>query len=85
MARVLSDERFLMGVGVTFWIVRHGRPLGAHRAPRWMQLMALEWLYRLLHNPRRLAHRYLNRGPRLLGHLLFARIVLRKRRTASIM
>jgi exopolysaccharide biosynthesis WecB/TagA/CpsF family protein len=33
------------------------------RAPTWMQCMALEWLYRLLRNPRRLAVRYLVRGP----------------------
>ena len=36
------------------------------RAPRWMQAMALEWAYRLANNPRRLARRYLVRGPRIL-------------------
>jgi exopolysaccharide biosynthesis WecB/TagA/CpsF family protein len=44
------------------------------RAPRWMQRCNLEWLYRLLHDPRRLARRYLVRGPRifwLLGRLQF--------------
>lgn len=49
------------------------------RAPRWMQLMALEWLYRLLQNPRRLARRYLARGPRIFGHLLHGRLTLRAR------
>jgi exopolysaccharide biosynthesis WecB/TagA/CpsF family protein len=49
------------------------------RAPRWMQLMALEWLYRLLQDPRRLARRYLNRGPRIFGHLLHGRLTLRSR------
>ena len=29
------------------------------RAPRWMQTLALEWLFRLLHSPRRLFRRYL--------------------------
>jgi len=48
------------------------------RAPAWVQRLALEWLYRLLHDPRRLASRYLLRGPRLFGHLLRARFVLRK-------
>lgn len=47
------------------------------RAPRWMQHLALEWLYRLLQDPRRLAYRYLVRGPRIFWHLLRARIVLR--------
>jgi exopolysaccharide biosynthesis WecB/TagA/CpsF family protein len=46
------------------------------RAPRWIQQMALEWLYRLLQDPRRLARRYLVRGPRILGHLLAGRLVL---------
>ena len=49
------------------------------RAPRWMQLMALEWLHRLQQDPRRLARRYLIRGPRILGHLLSSRLVLRVR------
>jgi exopolysaccharide biosynthesis WecB/TagA/CpsF family protein len=35
------------------------------RAPRWMQACALEWLYRLLQNPARMAPRYLVRGPRV--------------------
>jgi exopolysaccharide biosynthesis WecB/TagA/CpsF family protein len=42
------------------------------RAPRWMQQAGLEWLFRLLQNPRRLAKRYLVRGPvifQLLGQL----------------
>ena len=33
------------------------------RAPRWMQKLALEWLYRLLTEPRRLSRRYLIEGP----------------------
>ena len=35
------------------------------RAPPWMQRLSLEWLYRLLQDPVRLAHRYLVRGPRV--------------------
>ena len=50
------------------------------RAPRWMQWMALEWLYRLAQDPGRLAARYLVRGPRFFGHLLTGRLVLRVRR-----
>jgi exopolysaccharide biosynthesis WecB/TagA/CpsF family protein len=53
------------------------------RAPVWMQKMALEWLYRLLQNPRRLARRSLIRGPRIFAHLRRSRVVLRKAPIAS--
>lgn len=33
------------------------------RAPRWMQKLGLEWLHRLISEPRRLARRYLLQGP----------------------
>lgn len=49
------------------------------RAPIWMRQAALEWLYRLLRNPQRLARRYLVRGPRIFVHLLHGRLVLRPR------
>jgi len=48
------------------------------RAPVWMQKLALEWLYRLLQNPKRLARRYLVRGPRIFAHLRRSRVILRK-------
>jgi exopolysaccharide biosynthesis WecB/TagA/CpsF family protein len=47
------------------------------RAPSWMQQAGLEWLFRLLQNPRRLAKRYLVRGPMIF--LLLRRIELRVR------
>jgi exopolysaccharide biosynthesis WecB/TagA/CpsF family protein len=47
------------------------------RAPQWVQRLTLEWLFRLLQNPRRLARRYLIRGPRILVCLLQDRIVVR--------
>lgn len=40
------------------------------RAPRWMQAAGLEWLFRLLQEPRRLARRYLVDDPRFLRILL---------------
>jgi len=43
-----------------------------------MQRLALEWLFRLLQNPKRLARRYLVRGPRIFAHLRRSRVVLRK-------
>ena len=33
------------------------------RAPHWMQRIGMEWFYRLTHEPRRLARRYLVQGP----------------------
>jgi N-acetylglucosaminyldiphosphoundecaprenol N-acetyl-beta-D-mannosaminyltransferase len=39
------------------------------RAPRWMQRIGFEWLFRLLQDPGRLARRYLIRGPRILALL----------------
>jgi exopolysaccharide biosynthesis WecB/TagA/CpsF family protein len=51
------------------------------RAPRWMQRAGIEWLYRLLQAPGRLAGRYLVRGPRVFALLRHTRIVLRS--TAS--
>ena len=36
------------------------------RAPRLVQRLGLEWFYRLLQEPGRLAHRYLIRGPQFL-------------------
>jgi len=49
----------LLGIGGTFEILG---PAG-RRAPRWMQRVGLEWLYRLLHEPRRLWRRYLINYP----------------------
>jgi len=48
------------------------------RAPTWMQQAGLEWLYRLLHAPRRMAYRYLVRGPRFFAQLFSSRFVLRR-------
>lgn len=52
---------------------------GERRAPLWMQRLGMEWLYRLLQNPRRLAVRYLWRGPRVFRVLSKHSIVSRKR------
>jgi N-acetylglucosaminyldiphosphoundecaprenol N-acetyl-beta-D-mannosaminyltransferase len=49
-----------------------------HRAPRLVQRLGLEWVWRLLQEPRRLAYRYLVRGPRFLA--VVARSLLAARR-----
>jgi N-acetylglucosaminyldiphosphoundecaprenol N-acetyl-beta-D-mannosaminyltransferase len=40
------------------------------RAPRWISTAGLEWLYRLVQEPRRLWRRYLLRGPRVVPVLI---------------
>ena len=47
------------------------------RAPRWMQRAGLEWLYRLIQEPRRLAGRYLTTNTRFT--YLVARELLARR------
>lgn len=47
------------------------------RAPRWMQKLALEWLHRMLSEPRRLAKRYAR------GAIIFPRLVFKELRKKS--
>jgi exopolysaccharide biosynthesis WecB/TagA/CpsF family protein len=52
------------------------------RAPLWIRKSGFEWLFRLVQNPRRLAKRYLVRGPRIF--LLLPHIELRLRRPIAV-
>jgi exopolysaccharide biosynthesis WecB/TagA/CpsF family protein len=52
------------------------------RAPHWIQKSGFEWLFRLIQNPKRLAKRYLLRGPRIF--LLLPHIELRLRRPVVV-
>ena len=52
------------------------------RAPPWIRKSGFEWLFRLVQNPRRLANRYLVRGPRIF--LLLPHIELRLRRPTAV-
>lgn len=56
----------LLGVGAAFDI--HAGTLA--QAPVWMQRHGLEWLYRLVREPRRLWRRYLSNNPRFLLGIL---------------
>lgn len=47
------------------------------RAPQWMRALALEWLHRLIQNPRRMAKRYLIRDPRIFLLLPFIQLRIR--------
>jgi exopolysaccharide biosynthesis WecB/TagA/CpsF family protein len=53
------------------------------RAPRWMQRFGLEWLFRLLQDPGRLAARYLLRGPRIFLLLPTMRLEFRRTRVSA--
>jgi len=65
---VRTGVRFALGVGGSFDHVS-GR---VARAPRWMQRLGLEWLHRLIHEPRRLWRRY------LVGNLRFIWLVAKQ-------
>ena len=62
-----------LGVGISFSFVAGTIP----RAPLWMQRLGLEWLHRLLREPRRLAGRYLLRGIPFALTLLVGTLVRR--------
>jgi N-acetylglucosaminyldiphosphoundecaprenol N-acetyl-beta-D-mannosaminyltransferase len=65
--RGLLPVPFAMGVGGSFDVLAGRR----RRAPLWMQRAGLEWLFRFVQEPRRLARRY------LIGNTLFVALVLR--------
>ena len=59
---------FAMGVGGSFDLLA-GK---TRRAPHWMQRAGLEWLFRLIQEPRRMWRRYLIGNARFLGYTLRA-------------
>lgn len=54
----------MLGVGQAFDLLAGDK----RRAPGWMTRRGLEWLFRLLAEPRRLGERYLRHNPRFLFH-----------------
>jgi N-acetylglucosaminyldiphosphoundecaprenol N-acetyl-beta-D-mannosaminyltransferase len=52
----------MLGVGAAFDFLAGTKP----QAPSWMQAVGLEWFFRFIHEPRRLARRYLYNNPRFL-------------------
>lgn len=59
-----------IGVGAAFDVVAGN----ISRSPRWMQNYGLEWLYRLIKEPKRLASRYLVEAPQFIP-LIFKQVV----------
>ncbi len=64
--RCKLDAPVLIAVGAAFNFHAGRLP----QAPRWMQRIGLEWLYRLIKEPRRLWRRYLVGNPRFLWLLM---------------
>jgi len=60
----------MLGVGAAFDFLAGSKP----QAPRWMQSSGLEWFFRLMTEPRRLAPRYLRHNPRF-AFLAIAQLV----------
>jgi exopolysaccharide biosynthesis WecB/TagA/CpsF family protein len=68
---------FIIGASIDFITGKQ------RRAPHWVQRLHLEWLHRLLRNPRRLAYRYLVRGPKFFAFVGASRVVLRPARPSG--
>ncbi len=64
----------LIGVGAAFDFLSGRKP----QAPRWMQRSGLEWLFRLLTEPRRLWRRYLINNPLFVALVLLQLTGLRR-------
>jgi N-acetylglucosaminyldiphosphoundecaprenol N-acetyl-beta-D-mannosaminyltransferase len=65
-----------IGVGAAFDFVSGRKP----RAPKWMQKVGVEWLWRLMHEPRRLFRRYLIEDLPLFVYLFVKCLTSRFRR-----
>jgi len=63
----------MLGVGAAFDFLAGTK----RQAPRWMMRLGLEWLFRLMTEPRRLWKRYLKHNPRFV--ILFAAQLFRER------
>jgi N-acetylglucosaminyldiphosphoundecaprenol N-acetyl-beta-D-mannosaminyltransferase len=64
----------MLGVGAAFDF-HTGR---VRQAPHWMQVAGLEWVFRLLMDPRRLWRRYAKHNPRFVGLFLMQLLGLRR-------
>ncbi|MCH7515078.1 MAG: WecB/TagA/CpsF family glycosyltransferase [Bacteroidetes bacterium] len=65
---LMSNVNLLMGVGGSFDVIT-GK---VKRAPKWMQDNGLEWLFRLLQEPRKMWKRY------LIGNIKYIRLAIRE-------
>ena len=73
---ILPEAKIFIGIGAAFDLLT-GR---IRQAPRWMQRVGLEWLFRLTQEPRQLAKRYLVNNPLFLVRIFYQFIGLKKYR-----
>ncbi len=66
----------MIGVGAAFDFHAGLKP----QAPRWMQRSGLEWFFRMVSEPKRLARRYLQNNPRFVMAVLMQLLGLRRYR-----
>jgi len=66
----ISAPAILTCGGLFDWISGNNR-----RAPRWMIRLGLEWLWRMMIEPKRLTGRYLRGNPKFLARLLSQRLL----------
>jgi N-acetylglucosaminyldiphosphoundecaprenol N-acetyl-beta-D-mannosaminyltransferase len=76
--RAVLEAPVLIAIGAAFDFHAGLLP----QAPVWMQHLGLEWLFRLVHEPRRLGYRYLVYNPRFVANALLQ--VTRLRRFPAI-
>jgi exopolysaccharide biosynthesis WecB/TagA/CpsF family protein len=77
LAQLLKKRRAARGLALCIGASINFMTGKERRAPRWMQQLGLEWMYRLGSDPRRLAGRYLVRGPRVFSLLRQTEVVVR--------
>jgi N-acetylglucosaminyldiphosphoundecaprenol N-acetyl-beta-D-mannosaminyltransferase len=81
MYRPFLKAPLLLSVGAAFNFLSGTVP----QAPKWMQRNGLEWLFRLLTEPRRLAKRYLIYNPVFIYLILWEQLTLRMRHTDTFL
>ena len=65
VAKAIFDQGKATGVGLCVGASLDFIAGKQVRAPKWMQNARLEWLYRLMQNPKRMYKRYLVEGPKI--------------------
>jgi N-acetylglucosaminyldiphosphoundecaprenol N-acetyl-beta-D-mannosaminyltransferase len=68
-----------VGVGAAFDLLSGRR----RQAPHWMREHGLEWMFRLIQEPRRLWRRYLVYGPQFVAYLLSERLAVADSRATN--
>lgn len=66
--------KLMVGVGAAFDLLSGN----LDEAPNWMKQAGLQWLYRLIKEPRRLWRRYLSNNPRFAWQVLLQKTGMRK-------